>query len=80
MLFPMLLCFVRIEIFNFWPKTMDYSFYIWQLSLTLPVSQEAHTDAGLSVVTTPAFMCEAPLHSVYDGIGRMISEVMRLIK
>ena len=32
------------------------------------------------VVTTPAYMCEAPLHQIFDGIGKMITSVIKLIK
>lgn len=39
---------------------------------------EAHVDAANKVVTTPAFMCEAELHLVHDGIGAMVREVLRL--
>ena len=41
---------------------------------------EAHVDSGAKVVTTPAYMCEAPLHQIFDGIGNMISAVMKFIK
>ena len=42
--------------------------------------QEAHVDRALSVVTAPAYMYEAPLHQIFDGIGEMISGVIKLIK
>ena len=37
-------------------------------------------DSEQLVVTTPAYMCEAPLHHIFDGIGEMISSVLRLVK
>ncbi|KAE8620983.1 hypothetical protein XENTR_v10004638 [Xenopus tropicalis] len=39
---------------------------------------EAHVDSECRVVTTPAFMGEAPLHRIFDGIGAMVSGVLRL--
>lgn len=42
--------------------------------------QEVCVDSEQLVVTTPAYMCEAPLHHIFDGIGEMISSVLRLVK
>lgn len=39
---------------------------------------EALVDSAEKVVTTPAFMCEAGLHEIFDGIGAMIGEVLKL--
>lgn len=39
---------------------------------------EAMVDTSEKVVTTPAFMCDAGLHDIFDGIGVMISQVLRL--
>ncbi|KAM4699126.1 glutamine amidotransferase-like class 1 domain-containing protein 3, mitochondrial [Discoglossus pictus] len=39
---------------------------------------DAHVDAAQRVVTTPAFMCNAPLHQIYDGIGVMVRGVLKL--
>jgi enhancing lycopene biosynthesis protein 2 len=39
---------------------------------------EAQVDTRNKVVTTPAFMCEAPLHEIFDGIGAMISGTLKL--
>ncbi|XP_043913574.1 ES1 protein homolog, mitochondrial-like [Protopterus annectens] len=39
---------------------------------------EAHVDVKNKLVTTSAFMCNAPVHEVYDGIGAMIIEVLKL--
>lgn len=39
---------------------------------------EAHVDAKNKVVTTPAFMCETALHHIFDGIGAMVKNVLKL--
>nr|XP_028583154.1 glutamine amidotransferase-like class 1 domain-containing protein 3A, mitochondrial isoform X2 [Podarcis muralis] len=39
---------------------------------------EAHVDTNHKVVTTPAFMCETELHHIYDGIGAMVKNVLKL--
>ncbi|XP_011809521.1 PREDICTED: ES1 protein homolog, mitochondrial isoform X2 [Colobus angolensis palliatus] len=39
---------------------------------------EAHVDQKNKVVTTPAFMCEAALHHIHDGIGAMVRKVLEL--
>ncbi|NWR20595.1 GAL3B protein, partial [Emberiza fucata] len=39
---------------------------------------EAHVDARNRLVSTSAFMCNAPIHQVHDGIGSMVREVLRL--
>ncbi|NXF99091.1 GAL3A protein, partial [Sakesphorus luctuosus] len=39
---------------------------------------EAHVDRRHRLVTTSAFMCNAPVHEIHDGIGRMVHEVLRL--
>lgn len=39
---------------------------------------EAHIDAKNKVVTSPAFMCETKLHLIFDGIGAMVKEVLKL--
>ncbi|KAM8820229.1 glutamine amidotransferase-like class 1 domain-containing protein 3, mitochondrial [Eudromia elegans] len=39
---------------------------------------EAHVDAKNKVVTTPAFMCETELHDIFDGIGAMVKNVLKL--
>uniref|UniRef100_A0A2K5WTR4 Glutamine amidotransferase class 1 domain containing 3 n=1 Tax=Macaca fascicularis TaxID=9541 RepID=A0A2K5WTR4_MACFA len=35
---------------------------------------EAHVDQKNKVVTTPAFMCQAALHHIHDGIGAMVQK------
>ncbi|MCI4378455.1 hypothetical protein PGIGA_G00216130 [Pangasianodon gigas] len=39
---------------------------------------EAHVDEKNKIVTTCAFMCKAPLHEIFDGIGVMIQDVLKL--
>ncbi|XP_072914368.1 glutamine amidotransferase-like class 1 domain-containing protein 3, mitochondrial [Hemitrygon akajei] len=40
---------------------------------------ETHIDKKNKLVTTSAFMCNAPVHEVYDGIGEMVKEVLKLV-
>jgi len=42
------------------------------------VTQEALVDSAEKIVTTPAFMCDAGLHDIFDGIGAMISQILKL--
>ncbi|XP_029463301.1 glutamine amidotransferase-like class 1 domain-containing protein 3A, mitochondrial [Rhinatrema bivittatum] len=39
---------------------------------------EVHVDAKNKLVTTSAFMCNAPAHEVCDGIGNMVKDVLKL--
>jgi enhancing lycopene biosynthesis protein 2 len=39
-----------------------------------------HVDGKNKVVTAPAYMCETAVHEVFDGIGKMITEVLKLAK
>ncbi|XP_032908404.1 glutamine amidotransferase-like class 1 domain-containing protein 3A, mitochondrial [Catharus ustulatus] len=39
---------------------------------------ESHVDKANKIVTTCAFMCKAPLHEIFDGIGTMVQEVLKL--
>lgn len=41
---------------------------------------EFHVDEKNRVVTTPAFMSESPMHEVFDGIGAMVTNLLKLIK
>jgi len=38
----------------------------------------AHVDAKNKVVTAPAYMCETAVHEIFDGIGKMVAEVLKL--
>ncbi|KAG9473022.1 glutamine amidotransferase-like class 1 domain-containing protein 3, mitochondrial [Eleutherodactylus coqui] len=39
---------------------------------------EVHVDKSRNVVTTPAFMGHVALHTIFDGIGAMVSNVIKL--
>ncbi|XP_017547938.1 glutamine amidotransferase-like class 1 domain-containing protein 3A, mitochondrial [Pygocentrus nattereri] len=39
---------------------------------------ETHVDEKNKIVTTCAFMCKAPLHEIFDGIGVMVQDVLKL--
>lgn len=39
---------------------------------------EIHVDLKFRVVTTPAFMKNASFAEVFNGIGKMVNEVLRL--
>ena len=52
--------------------------HITFLSLTLGV-KEVHVDEKMKVVTTPAFMCDAPLHLIWDGIGKLVTALVKLM-
>lgn len=40
---------------------------------------EAHVDMNNKIVTAPAFMCETGVHEIFDGIGEMVTNVLKLI-
>lgn len=40
---------------------------------------ESVVDLENKIVTTPAFMCETELHEIFDGIGDMIHNLLRLV-
>lgn len=39
---------------------------------------QTHVDRKNRIVTTPAFMGDAPLHRIFDGIGEMVREVLQM--
>ncbi|XP_076021799.1 glutamine amidotransferase-like class 1 domain-containing protein 3, mitochondrial [Genypterus blacodes] len=39
---------------------------------------ESHVDQKNKLVTTCAFMCNAPIHEVFDGVGAMVKDVLKL--
>jgi len=53
--------------------------YIAVVFLTAAVTQEALVDSTEKIVTTAAFMCEAGLHDIFDGVGAMIGQVLKLV-
>ncbi|XP_005992958.1 ES1 protein homolog, mitochondrial [Latimeria chalumnae] len=40
--------------------------------------KEAHVDQQNKLVTTSAFMANAPIHEVFDGIGELVKQVLQL--
>ncbi|XP_072289571.1 glutamine amidotransferase-like class 1 domain-containing protein 3, mitochondrial [Eucyclogobius newberryi] len=40
--------------------------------------EEAHVDVKNKLVTTCAFMCNAPIHKVFDGVGVLVQETLKL--
>ncbi|MGH0166010.1 UNVERIFIED_CONTAM: hypothetical protein FKN15_049972, partial [Acipenser sinensis] len=39
---------------------------------------ETHFDENNKIVTTCAFMCKAPLHEIFDGVGEVVQDVLKL--
>lgn len=39
---------------------------------------EVQVDKSRKLVSTPAFMKSAAFHEIYDGIGKMVDEVLKL--
>ncbi|KAL0176893.1 hypothetical protein M9458_029223, partial [Cirrhinus mrigala] len=39
---------------------------------------EVHVDSKNKLVTTSAFMCNAAIHEIFDGLGVMVKEVLKL--
>lgn len=39
---------------------------------------ESHVDEKNKLVTTSAFMCNAPIHEIFDGIGTMVQGVLKM--
>ncbi|OWF41050.1 ES1 protein homolog, mitochondrial-like [Mizuhopecten yessoensis] len=39
---------------------------------------DVHVDEKNRIVTTPAYMCETGLHQIFDGIGKMVENVLSL--
>ncbi|XP_036396361.1 glutamine amidotransferase-like class 1 domain-containing protein 3A, mitochondrial isoform X1 [Megalops cyprinoides] len=39
---------------------------------------ESHVDEKNKIVTTCAFMCKAPIHEIFDGVGAMVQDVLKL--
>lgn len=63
-----------------YPDTTDTAAAINQLGCR-HVSKsvgESHVDEKNKLVTTSAFMCNAPIHEIHDGIGTMVQEVLKL--
>ncbi|XP_061580158.1 glutamine amidotransferase-like class 1 domain-containing protein 3, mitochondrial [Cololabis saira] len=63
-----------------YPNTADTAAAVTQLGckhVNTSVS-ESHVDQKNKLVTTAAFMCDAPIHQIYDGIGTMVQGVLKL--
>ncbi|CAG2190030.1 Glutamine amidotransferase-like class 1 domain-containing protein 3A, mitochondrial,Glutamine amidotransferase-like class 1 domain-containing protein 3B, mitochondrial,ES1 protein homolog, mitochondrial [Mytilus edulis] len=41
---------------------------------------DVHVDEKNRIITTPAYMCETALHEIFDGIGKMVTGVLKLTK
>ncbi|XP_052101815.1 glutamine amidotransferase-like class 1 domain-containing protein 3, mitochondrial isoform X2 [Mytilus californianus] len=39
---------------------------------------DVHVDQKNKIITTPAYMCETALHEIFDGIGKMVTGVLKL--
>uniref|UniRef100_A0A3Q2XS25 Zgc:162944 n=2 Tax=Hippocampus comes TaxID=109280 RepID=A0A3Q2XS25_HIPCM len=71
---------VGLENDDKYPNTTDTAAAINQLGckhMSTAVSQ-SHVDHKNKLVTTCAFMCDAPIHEVFDGIGSMVQGVLKL--
>ncbi|XP_051937663.1 glutamine amidotransferase-like class 1 domain-containing protein 3, mitochondrial [Hippocampus zosterae] len=71
---------VGLENDDKYPNTTDTAAAINQLGckhMSTGVSQ-SHVDHKNKLVTTCAFMCDAPIHEVFDGIGSMVQGVLKL--
>ncbi|XP_010784676.1 ES1 protein homolog, mitochondrial [Notothenia coriiceps] len=71
---------VGIEKDDKYPNTTDTAAAITELGckhVNKSVS-ESHVDEKNKLVTTSAFMCEAPIHEIFDGIGTMVQDVLKL--
>lgn len=63
-----------------YPDTSDTAAAINQLGckhVSTSVAQ-SHVDQKNKLVTTSAFMCDAPIHEIFDGIGSMVQSVLKL--
>uniref|UniRef100_A0A3B4TZT3 Zgc:162944 n=1 Tax=Seriola dumerili TaxID=41447 RepID=A0A3B4TZT3_SERDU len=65
---------------KWYPDTTDTAAAINQLGckhMSKSVS-ESHVDEKNKLVTTSAFMCNAPIHEIFDGIGAMVRDVLKI--
>ncbi|XP_068558236.1 glutamine amidotransferase-like class 1 domain-containing protein 3, mitochondrial [Cebidichthys violaceus] len=71
---------VGIEKDDKYPNTADTAAAINQLGCKHVNKSvgESHVDEKNKLVTTSAFMCNAPIHEVFDGIGAMVQDVLKL--
>ncbi|KAK3593095.1 hypothetical protein CHS0354_038138 [Potamilus streckersoni] len=64
-----------------WPYggTVEAVQKLGAINVPLEVDQH-HVDKKNKIVTTPAFMCETAFHHIFDGIGKMVDGVLKLVK
>ncbi|XP_026151584.1 glutamine amidotransferase-like class 1 domain-containing protein 3A, mitochondrial [Mastacembelus armatus] len=70
---------VGVEKDDKYPDTTDTAAAINQLGckhVSKSVDQ-SHVDEKNKLVTTCAFMCKAPIHEIFDGIGSMVQDVLK---
>lgn len=41
---------------------------------------DSHSDTKNKIVTSPAFMCEASFHEIFDSVGKMVEGVLKMLK
>ena len=41
-------------------------------------ASECHVDRKNKVVTTAAYMCEAPIHEIFEGVRKLTEEIVKL--
>lgn len=58
-------------------KTADAVALMGSVNVPKGVTEE-YTDTSNRVVTTPAYMCDARPHEVFEGIGRMVEKTVAL--
>ncbi|XP_068428138.1 glutamine amidotransferase-like class 1 domain-containing protein 3, mitochondrial [Clinocottus analis] len=70
---------VGIEKDDKYPNTADTAAAISQLGCkhVNTAVGESHVDEKNNLITTAAFMCDAPIHEVFDGIGTMVQDVLK---
>ncbi|AWP13400.1 putative ES1 protein -like mitochondrial-like [Scophthalmus maximus] len=71
---------VGLEKDDKYPDTTDTAAAISQLGCKHVSKRvgESHVDEKNKLVTTCAFMCDAPIHEIFDGIGLMVRDVLKL--
>ena len=40
---------------------------------------EAHVDAANRILSTPAYMCEAKPHEVFEGVGKLVEQLAKML-
>lgn len=60
------------------PATAQAIAQMGSRNVATPVNR-AHVDASNRLVTAPAYMYDAPVHEVFDGIGEMVRHTLALV-